>query len=74
MRMLRLLPWVFMLVLAGSCARVKPWERGKLASPAMTPPWAEEGLAGQYDAKLVETKTGGGIAGGAPGGGCGCTQ
>lgn len=69
-----LLLLAFALTLLGGCARVKPFERGKLASPAMTPPWAEEGLAAEYDAKLVETKTAGGLAGGAPGGGCGCTQ
>jgi hypothetical protein len=53
---------------------VKAWERGKLASPTMTPPWAQEGMAAEYDAKLLETQSGAGLAGGAPGGGCGCTQ
>ncbi|HEX8826168.1 MAG TPA: DUF4266 domain-containing protein [Archangium sp.] len=64
---------VLLSPLAG-CVRVKPFERGKLASAAMAPPWAEEGMAAEYDAKLLETQTGAGLAGGAPGGGCGCTQ
>jgi hypothetical protein len=70
----RLLLCALGLALLGGCARVKPWERAELSSPAMAPPWAEEGLSSEYDAKLVETKTAGGLAGGAPGGGCGCTQ
>ena len=58
----------------GGCVRVKAWERGKLASPTMAPPWAQEGMAAEYDAKVLETQSGAGLAGGAPGGGCGCTQ
>jgi hypothetical protein len=63
-----------LLLPLGGCVRVKPWERARLASPTMAPPWAEEGMVADYDAKLLETKTGAGLAGGAPGGGCGCTQ
>lgn len=59
---------------AGACARVKPYEREHLASPAMTVRFAEEGFPGEYRAKVVESKTGGGLPGDAPGGGCGCTQ
>lgn len=40
----------------------------------MTVRFAEEGLPGEYRAKVVESKTGGGLPGDAPGGGCGCTQ
>jgi Domain of unknown function (DUF4266) len=61
-------------LLAGGCVRVKASQRGALASSAMESPWAVDGLAAEYDAKLVETQTAGGSAGGAPGGGCGCTQ
>ncbi len=59
---------------AGACARVKPYQREHLASPAMTVRFAEEGFPGEYRAKVVESKTGGGLPGDAPGGGCGCTQ
>ncbi len=65
-----------LIALGGSaaCARVRPHEREHLASPAMTVRFAEEGLPGEYRAKVVESKTGGGLPGDAPGGGCGCTQ
>ena len=71
--------WFTALVLialggAAACARVRPYEREHLASPAMTVRFAEEGLPGEYRAKVVESKTGGGLPGDAPGGGCGCTQ
>ena len=61
-------------LLAGACARVRPYQREHLASPAMTVRFAEEGFPGEYRAKVVESKTGGGLPGDAPGGGCGCTQ
>jgi hypothetical protein len=66
-------PALVLVVLAG-CAPVRPWERGKLASPAMMAGFGEQGLTGAYRAKVLESKTGGGLPGGAPGGGCGCTQ
>jgi hypothetical protein len=56
------------------CARVRPYQRERLASPAMTVRFAEEGFPGEYRAKVAESKTGGGLPGDAPGGGCGCTQ
>jgi hypothetical protein len=58
----------------GGCVRVHAWERQRLASWAMADPFAETELAGQYRSKVVESKTGGGLPGTAPGGGCGCTQ
>ena len=57
-----------------ACARVKPWQRGRLAGPAMAVPRALSPLAIGYEAKLLESKTAGGVAGVAAGGGCGCTQ
>ncbi len=69
-RLLLLLP----LLAASGCVRVKASQRATLASTAMESPWARDGLAAEYDAKLVETQTAGGSASGAPGGGCGCTQ
>jgi hypothetical protein len=36
--------------------------------------FGEDGFAGDYRAKVLESKTGGGLPGDAPGGGCGCTQ
>lgn len=62
------------LAAVGACAPVKPYQREHLASPAMTVRFAEEGFPGEYRAKVVESKTGGGLPGDAPGGGCGCTQ
>ena len=59
---------------AAACAPVRPYEREKLASPAMSLEVGEEGLAGSHRARVVESRTGGGLPGGAPGGGCGCTQ
>lgn len=56
------------------CVRVKPFERAHLASPCMTAGLGEDGLTGEYRAKYVESKTGGGAPGSAPGGGCGCAQ
>lgn len=58
---------VLAVALAG-CARVKPYERGTLARPTMTP----SALAGPGEEHLYdvhEGATGGGTAGG---GGCGC--
>lgn len=61
------------LGLAG-CVRVHAWERGRLASWSMTDPFEATQLAAQYRSKLLESKTGGGLPGSAPGGGCGCSQ
>lgn len=59
---------------AAACAPVKPWERGRLASPSMQNKLGEAGSRGVYRAKVLETRTGGGLPGEAPGGGCGCTH
>jgi hypothetical protein len=62
---------------AGSigCAPVRPWQREALASPAMTEsPFGDPYLEAAYRDKVVQSTTGGGLPGGAPGGGCGCTQ
>jgi hypothetical protein len=40
----------------------------------MVDPFSNGELATQYRSKVVESKTGGGLPGTAPGGGCGCTQ
>jgi len=68
------IPLLLLAFAAAGCARVKPMERGKLASPSMTVGLGEDGFARAYRAKLVESKTGGGLPGTAPGGGCGCAQ
>jgi hypothetical protein len=63
------------LGLLTGCARVKPWQRERLASPAMQAALgAMDSVDGVYRAKVLESKTGGGLPGTAPGGGCGCTQ
>lgn len=69
--------WLLVLVCLGGasgCARVAPWQRGKLASPAMTAAAGNDEFVRVYRAKVLESKTGGGLPGSAPGGGCGCTQ
>jgi hypothetical protein len=58
----------------GGCVRVPAWERQRLAAWVMVDPFAETELGTQYRSKVVESKTGGGLPGTAPGGGCGCTQ
>jgi hypothetical protein len=60
--------------MSGGCVRVRAYEREHLASPAMMARFGEDGFAGEYRAKVTESKTGGGLPGDAPGGGCGCTQ
>lgn len=57
-----------------SCTVVRPWERGRLAAPAMVEPLAERRMVTQYRAKVLESRTGGGLPGTASGGGCGCSQ
>lgn len=59
---------------ATGCARVKPWQRQRLATAAMVVPATPAPLDVAYQSKLIESRTGGGVAGTAPGGGCGCTQ
>jgi hypothetical protein len=56
------------------CAPVKPWEKEKLASPGMESPFGKTRIRAEYEDKLMQTKTGGGLPGNAPGGGCGCVQ
>ena len=68
------IPFLLLAMAGAGCARVKPMERGKLASPSMTVGLGEDGFARAYRAKLVESKTGGGLPGTSPGGGCGCAQ
>jgi hypothetical protein len=63
-----------LLLFLGGCAVVKPWQRERLASPEMNVRFGEQGFAGEYRAKVLESKSGGGLPGDAPGGGCGCTQ
>jgi len=60
--------------LCQGCASVKPWEKEKLASPCMQSPFAKTALEAEYQDKLVQTTTAGGLPGDAPGGGCGCVQ
>jgi hypothetical protein len=61
-------------VVACGCAAVKPYEKGKLASPCMHSPFAPSALEAEYQDKLMQTRTAGGLPGDAPGGGCGCVQ
>ena len=64
-----------LIVLATTgCARVKPWQRQRLATAAMVLPSTPSPLETAYQSKLVESRTGGGVPGVAAGGGCGCTQ
>jgi hypothetical protein len=63
-----------LLLSISGCVAVAPFERGRLASPAMEQGADLTGVAGAYRAKVLESKVGGGLPGTAPGGGCGCTQ
>jgi hypothetical protein len=65
---------VFGFVLMSGCVAVKPYQRENLAAPAMESPFADDRAGGEYKDKVTQTRTGGGLPGGAPGGGCGCTQ
>ncbi len=64
---------IFVLALGGGCARVRPWERDRLASPAMQfqmTPYAD----GQRDS-VLEITEGATFSSAGPGGagaGCGC--
>ena len=68
--------WVLPVLLLASqgCATVQPWEREHLAKPCMEADLGQSMMAAQYQEKVVESTTGGGLPGQAPGGGCGCTQ
>lgn len=72
----RLFPYSIVALSLGlsGCVRVHVWERERLASWVMADPFGKTELAAQYRSKVVESKTGGGLPGTAPGGGCGCTQ
>lgn len=61
-------------VLTAGCVAVKPYQREALAAPCMQSPFGQEGGDTEYRDKVVQSKTGGGLPGDAPGGGCGCTQ
>ena len=71
-----MIPLAVALTLAGvcGCARVKPWQRERLATAVMAVPANPSPLVVGYQAKLLESRTAGGIPGVAAGGGCGCTQ
>jgi hypothetical protein len=60
--------------LFSACSTVKPWEKEHLASPCMASPFGKQRLGAEYEDKLMQTKTAGGLPGNAPGGGCGCVQ
>jgi hypothetical protein len=62
------------LACLGGCAAVKPWEKEKLGARCMESPFGKSRLAAEYEDKLTQTKTAGGLPGSAPGGGCGCVQ
>jgi hypothetical protein len=59
---------------AGSCASVKPWERGDLAQRCMTSGLPDQGLQAAYWRKIHESLTAGTLSTTAAGGGCGCSQ
>ena len=72
-RILRRLCLGMALLLSG-CAAVKPYEREALSSPCMRSPFSSSALEAEYQDKLIQTRTAGGLPGDAPGGGCGCVQ
>ena len=67
---LRLYRWqvcCLLLALSGGCATVQPWERGRLADPAMA-------LEGDPNQLVYESREGSSGGGGAAGGGCACKR
>ena len=65
--------WVLLVLLAGGCATVKPWEREQLAAPTMQLEPDPEATSGEQS--IYEITEGGTFAGGGAGGagaGCGC--
>jgi hypothetical protein len=63
----------FVLLALGGCARVRPWQRERLAGPAMQVEL--DAAAAQQERSVLEIVEGGTFAGGGPGGagaGCGC--
>ena len=65
---------LLLVLTCGACVRVQPWQREPLTTRAMAQPLDGVGARAAHRSKLTEAKTGGGIPGQAPGGGCGCTQ
>jgi hypothetical protein len=65
---------VLLAALVTACVTTRPHEREKLAAPVMESPFADDRAGGEHADKVAQSKTGGGLPGGAPGGGCGCTQ
>ena len=65
---------VALAVAGGGCVSVRAWEREHLATPAMQAGFVDPGFDRIYRAKVLESRTAGGLPGSAPGGGCGCTQ
>ena len=59
---------------ASGCVSVRAWEREHMAGPAMQAGFVDPGFDRIYRAKVLESRTAGGLPGSAPGGGCGCTQ
>jgi hypothetical protein len=61
------------IIVGGGCSHVRPWERGRLASPAMQ--FEYDAYAAGQESSIVEITEGGTFAGNGPGGagaGCGC--
>jgi hypothetical protein len=61
------LPAVF---LVAGCATVQPWQRGRLADPAMI--FDEDGSSVAYTAHWQEAREGAAGGSGVQSGGCGC--
>jgi len=67
-------PVVVLLLGAAGCVTVKPWQREHLSRTVMDLQLGDSAISGFYRQKVMESRTGGGLPGTAPGGGCGCTQ
>lgn len=67
---LRLLAYLVMCLVLSACTTVQPWERGRLAQPAMA--LEADSLLAAMDDHIYTSKeaSSGGI--GSAGGGCGC--
>src|SRR6266849_2848193 len=68
------IPFLLLARAGTGCARVKPIERGNLASPCLALAPGEDGFAGACGAEILESKTGGGLPSATLGEECGCAQ
>ena len=68
--MMRVAGVLLLVLLAGACTGVRPWERDTLARQDMQ--WQPDPLEAEMRAHIAFSKEGALVGGGTGGGGCGC--